>query len=234
MAPKRGSKLLGGLALIGMGLWLLADNLGFDLPGMGALWPIFPTLGGLALIYNYFTDREKDAGVLVPGVGGFLVGLFFLVITLGPLSWGDLDQWWPIFPLIFAVAFIATFVFSKQHDAGLLVPGIGGLLVGIFFLLITLGPLRWREMDVLWPAFPLIAGVTFFSVWLANRKDRGLLIPAGLGVAVGLVGFVFTLRILQVRLVERGWPVLLIVIGLALVLKSLIQGRPDQDQDQDQ
>jgi len=219
MTRKHGGIIL-GLILIGIGLWFLAYNLGLDLPGISALWPIFPTLGGLALLYAYLTGREQDAGVLVPGIGGFLVGIFFFAITLGPLSWGDLEEWWPIFPLIGGVAFLTMFVLSKPRDAGVLVPGIGGLLVGIFFLLITLGPLRWSEMGSLWPAFPLIGGLTFFGAWLASRQDVGLLVPAGLGVAVGIVGFVFTLGLLGARVLTEGWPVLLILIGLAVVVKS--------------
>ncbi len=225
MTRKRGGSIL-GLILIGIGLWFLAENLGLDLPGISALWPIFPTLGGLALVYTYLTKREKDAGVLVPGIGGFLVGIFFFAITLGPLSWGDLEVLWPIFPMIGGVAFIAMFVLSKPRDAGVLVPGIGGLLMGIFFLLITLGPLRWSEMGSLWPAFPLIGGLTFFGAWLASRKDTGLLVPAGLGVAVGILSFVFTLGIPGARLLAEGWPGLLILIGLAVVVNSFV-GKSD-------
>ncbi len=219
MTRKRGGCIL-GLILIGIGLWFLAENHGLELPGLSALWPIFPTLGGFALVYAYLTGREKDAGVLLPGISGFLVGIFFFAITLGPLTWRDLDAWWPIFPMIGGVAFIAMFVLSKPGDAGVLVPGIGGLLVGIFFLLITLGPLRWSAMGSLWPAFPLIGGLTFFGVWLARRKDVGLLVASGLGVAVGILGFVFTLGLLGARLLTQGWPVLLILIGLAVVVKS--------------
>jgi hypothetical protein len=222
MAHKLCGSLFFGLVLIGIGLWFLADNLIFDLPGIGAMWPILPILGGLALIYSFLRDRDRDAGVLVPGIGGFLVGIFFFAITLGPLAWRDLAEWWPIFPVIGGIAFIAVFVFSKQHDPDLLFPGAGSLLVGIFFLFITLGPLRWRDLDTLWPAFPLIGGLTFLAVWLFDRKNAGLLVPAALGMAVGLLGFVFTFRVLEARIIADGWPVLLILLGLALVAKGFV------------
>jgi hypothetical protein len=222
MSSKRSGSLFFGLVLIGFGLWFLADNLILNLPGIGSMWPILPTLGGLALIYSFLRDRDRDAGVLIPGIGGFLAGIFFFAITLGPLAWRDLAEWWPIFPVIGGIAFIAVFVFGKQHDPGLLFPGTGSLLVGIFFLLITMGPLRWRDMDTLWPAFPLIAGLSFIAVWLCDRKNTGLLVPAALGMAVGLLGFVFTFRVLEARIIADGWPVLLILLGLALVAKGFV------------
>ena len=131
--------MLGGIVLILVGLWFLLDRLGLDLPGIGQLWPVFPMLGGLALIAGYVLGRETDPGVLVPGVGG--------------------------------------------------------LLVGVFFLLITIGPLRWPDLEYLWPVFPLIGGVTFGVVWLASgRRNSGVLVPAGMGIAVGVVGLLFTHR----------------------------------------
>jgi hypothetical protein len=220
MTDKRGGSLFGGLFLIGLGLWFLADNLLLDLPSLGYMWPIFPTLGGLGLVYSYLRDRDRDAAVLVPGIGGFLVGIFFFAITLGPLTWSDLVQWWPIFLLIGGIAFIATFVLGRQHGAGLLFLGTGNLLLGIFFLLITLGPLRWRDMGTLWPAFPLIGGLTFLAVWLVDREGIALLVPAAIGLAVGFLGFIMTFRILETRVVADGWPMLLILAGLAVILKS--------------
>jgi hypothetical protein len=231
MSRKRSGSLFFGLVLIGIGLWFLADNLILDLPGLGSMWPILPTLGGLALIYSFLRDRGRNAGVLVPGIGGFLVGIFFFAITLGPLAWSDLAEWWPIFPVFGGIAFIAVFVFSKQHDPGLLFPGAGSLLVGIFFLLITMGPLRWRDLDTLWPAFPLIGGLTFLAVWIFDRKTVGLLVPAALGMAVGLLGFVFTFRVLETRIIADGWPVLLILLGLALVAKGFVGNSDTQSAD---
>ncbi len=222
MARKRGGNLLGGLTLLGLGLYFLLDNFGLRLPGLGDLWPIFPMLGGLALIWGYLMNREGDAGVLVPGCGGFLVGVFFFAITLGPLEWDDLSEWWPVFPMLGGVAFLTMFALAKERDPGVLVPGLGGLLVGVFFLLITVGPLRWDDMGKLWPAFPLIGGLTFFGLWLAQRKDHGLLAVSGCAVLVGVVGFLFTLGTLTGEWIVEGWPIALILIGIVIVLRSFM------------
>ncbi len=221
MARQRGGSILGGLILIGIGLWFVLDNMGFELPDLGELWPLAPILGGLALAFTYLTGRERDAGVLIPGCAGFLIGVFFLAITLGPLEWEDLGAWWPVFPVIGGVAFLAMFLASREREAGVLVPGCGGLMVGLFFFAITLGPFDWDDMGRLWPAFPLIGGLTFLAVWAVDRRDPGLLVPAGLGLAVGLVGFVFTLGGFAVRWLIHGWPIAVIVIGLVIIAQSL-------------
>ncbi len=222
MASKRGGNLLAGLVLLGLGLYFLLDNLGFRLPGLGQLWPIFPMLGGLAFIWSFLMNREGDAGVLIPGCGGFLVGLFFFAITLGPLEWDDLSQWWPVFPMLGGVAFLTMFTLAKEREPGVLVPGLGGVLVGVFFLLITVGPLRWEDMGKLWPAFPLIGGLTFFGAWLPQRKDHGMLVVSGCAVLAGVVGFIFTLGTFAAAWIVEGWPILLVLVGIVIVVRSLM------------
>ena len=222
MAERRGGNLVGGLILVGIGLYFLFNNLDFDVPSLGDLWPIFPTCGGLAFLWAHFSGREKDAGMLIPGCGGFLVGVFFLAVTLGPLRWSDLSEWWPVFPMIGGVSFLTMFIFSRPRDAGVLVPGLGGLLVGAFFFLITLGPFRWADMGQLWPAFPLIGGITFFGAWLADRKYPGMLAVAGLSLTVGVVGFFFTFAMFDAQWIVEGWPVVLILLGIVIVVRSFV------------
>lgn len=226
MARKRGGSLVGGVILVALGLYFLLDRFGIDMPGLGELWPIFPTLAGLGLVWGYLLNREGDAGALVPGCAGFLVGVFFFGITLGPLEWDDLSLWWPVFPMIGGVAFLTLFAFSRERDPGVLVPGLGGLLVGLFFLLFTVGPLSWGEMGRLWPAFPLIGGLTFFGVWLARRRDHGLLAVSGCAVLVGVVGFLFTFGTHAADWVAEWWPIVLLLTGLAIVVRSFV-GRPE-------
>ncbi len=62
--------------------------------------------------------------------------------------------------------------------------GIGLLLIGILLLLQSLGVLP-PSMDVLWPALFAIGGITFVSIYVANRQRWWGLIAGGalLGIA---------------------------------------------------
>ena len=167
-SSKRGLGMLGGIVLILVGLWFLLDRLGLDLPGIGELWPLFPLLGGLALIAGYVLGRETDSGVLVPGVGGLLGGLFFLMITMGPLRWADLNHLWPVFPLIGGVTFGAVWVASGRRDAGVLGPAVLGIVVGVTGLLFTHHVIRYPLFSTLWPL-----AVIGLGVWILFKNSRG-------------------------------------------------------------
>ncbi|MDP6581603.1 MAG: hypothetical protein QF681_13190 [Vicinamibacterales bacterium] len=156
--------------LVTLGVWFLIRNLGFDLPGLGELWPIFPCLAGAAFLISSITSKNPD--LAFPGTAGILVGLFFFIFTVGPLEW-------------------------------------------------------WRMEDY-WPAFPLIAGSAFAATWVAGRfRESGLLVPAAVGLVVGVVGFSFTLGWLEgwvMPVIENGWPLVLVAIGLLMVLRAIVSG----------
>jgi hypothetical protein len=162
------------------------------------------------------------------------LGAWFLLRKLGvPLP--PLANLWPIFPFLGGVGFLGAFVTGKSRDPGVVWPGTAGALLGLFFFCITLGPLEWEDMGTWWPVFPLIGGLAFAATWAAGKfRERGLLVPAAIAIGTGLVGFVFTLGWLRRWLdpvLEFSWPLLLIVIGLALVLRSLLRARKVSKED---
>jgi peptidoglycan/LPS O-acetylase OafA/YrhL len=162
---KRRGAVIPGLLLMVIGGWLLAQNLGVDLPGIGSLWPAIILVFGLSFLAQYFAGGRTEHGLVFTGVLGSLLGGFFLAITVGPLSWGDLGRYWPV--------------------------------------------------------FVLIAGLAFLAQWLARPADRGLLVPAGLALAVGSVALLLNVGAVQPEVaaqVTRLWPVLLILAGLLLLL----------------
>ena len=171
----RGS-ILGGTILMALGAWFLANNIGYRLPGWGTIWPIFPTIGGLAFIASFVRGREKDAGVLIPGVAGFLSGLFFFFFTAGPLRWSDMSAWWPIFPIIGGLAFLATWAGTRPWDHSLLVPVVLGIMVGLGGMLVTVAGLR---LHLLWKVWPV--GLILLGLWMLimgfgpgrRRREQG-------------------------------------------------------------
>lgn len=161
--------IIGGIILLALGVWFLLQALGLDLPGLGQLWPIFPTLGGLAFIATYILGEDEEAGLLVPGVAGLLIGIFFFFITLGPLGWEDLAVWWPIFPLLGGVAFTITWL-ADRGETGLLVPGLGGILVGLVGFLAATGGLEMALLARWWPLLIILVGIL---ILVQNLRGRG-------------------------------------------------------------
>src|SRR6266498_3847127 len=109
MRTRRGA-FLPGLLLILLGAWLLATTLGVRLPDLGQLWPVVPLFFGLGALVQYFVEGRRSEGLVFTGVAAALLGGFFLAITLGPLEWGDLGRFWPVFVLIGGVAFLAQWL----------------------------------------------------------------------------------------------------------------------------
>ena len=137
----RNGVLVPGLVLIVLGAWFLIRALGVNLPGMSAMWPIFPTIVGLSMFVGWFFSANKRGsyGMMIPAVINFLVGVFFFGFTFSIFQWSDMAALWPVFPLIVGVAFFVAWVFSGLRDWGLLIPcaitagvGIVGLGYTVF------------------------------------------------------------------------------------------------------
>jgi hypothetical protein len=163
--------LIPGLVLIALGAWFLVRALGFNLPGMAAMWPIFPTIVGLSMFVGWF------------------------------------------------------FAPKKQGSHGIMIPAVINLMVGLFFFGFTFNILRWGDMAVLWPVFPLIVGVAFFVAWVfSGLRDWGLLIPCAITGGVGIVGLGYTVfrEVEAVSSLIRYWPVLLIGLGILVLIGGVV------------
>ncbi len=214
-------QIVAGVILLVIGLWAALDVLDLDLPDLEETWPAIPTFGGLVLIAGYLLGRRRqDRWMLIPGTGCLLAGCFFFLLTLGPFYWDDMGRLWPFFVAAAGLVFVVRFLASWTRGWGWLIPGVGLLLLGLFFFLFTLGPLAWYDMGVWWPVFPLIAGLTFLAAWGAARCPVELLIPAGIFLAAGLLGLALTFG--KAAWIANGWPVVLILLGLWMIGRSLV------------
>ena len=174
----RSGVLIPGLVLIALGAWFLIRALGIDLPGMAAMWPIFPTVVGLSMFVGWFfsADKRGSYGIMIPAVINFLVGVFFFGFTFSILKWSDMVVLWPVFPLIVGVAFFVAWVFSGLRDWGLLIPcaitaGVG--IVGLGFTVFGQAE-AFSSLIQYWPVLLIALGVLVLIGGVAGRgrKER--------------------------------------------------------------
>jgi hypothetical protein len=155
--------LLGGGSLLLLGAWFALREMGAPLPGIDRMWPAFPALVGAAFLLG-FVLQPRNYGLVLPGVLILLVALFFFAFTLGPLDWSQMEQLWPIFPLIVGLAFVAMWLASLLRYWGLLVPGFLGISIGVIGLSLTVTPLGGVVGMVGWPVVFLAAGASLVLV----------------------------------------------------------------------
>ena len=147
----------------------------------------------------------QNKSVFTIGVLLIVFGVIFLLTNFGTL---DLSFMWPVIPLFVGIGFILGFIGSRK-DYGLLMPG--AILVIISLLFFYCNATTWDSMVDLWPIFILAPSVGFFLMYFFGPKEKGLLIPAFILLAVGLV-FLMVNTYLGVF-----WPILLIIAGLVLM-----------------
>lgn len=157
-------------------------------------------------------EKEKhNNGPLLPGVILIVLGIAFLLAQFNVIR---SDQVWPLFILAPGVGFWAMYFYSKdrQSQAGLLIPGTITSLIGLLFFYLNFSD--WSQMEFLWPVFPLIVGVAFYVFYFAsgkNSKDRGILVPATILTAVGI------LFLMIARFSYKLWPIILIAVGILML-----------------
>jgi hypothetical protein len=169
-------------------------------------------------------SRER-IGVVWAGLG--LIGLGIALLAAQLIGW---DKLWPIFPIFAGVAFFAGYISSGFKDAGMAFVGTAALLVGFFFFGFTFGLWQWEAMVQLWPVFPLIGGIAFLVLFLAESRarDLGVLGVGCAAVIVGVVGLAFTYGVVGGEILKY-WPLLLVLVGLVSLVGALVRGfRRDQ------
>ena len=172
--------------------------------------------------------RRSRSGTIAWGLILIALGGWFLLSNLG-FNLPSMAQMWPLFVLVPGILFLAGYIFGEDHDPGLAFVGSAATLLGVFFFMTTLGigGLETSDMGRLWPVYPLIGGVAFLVQWVAGGfRDWGLLIPAAVALLVGLVGLsavVVGEQATFLTLLAKGWPVILIIIGLSLLVGYLVE-----------
>ncbi len=162
------------------------------------------------------TKEQRSA--LWLGLG--FVGLGAALLLALVIGW---DRIWPVFPLLGGLAFLVGYAASDFRESGFAFVGVLASLIGLFFFGFTLSFWEWADMSRLWPVFPLIAGIAFAALFLAERaRDVGTLGVGCAAFVVGVVGLGVTYGYVGAD-VWRLWPLLLVLAGLIGLVGALLQ-----------
>jgi len=143
----------------------------------------------------------------LPGILLIVLGVFFLFANIADVHLGS---FWPVFVFGLGVAFIVMFLRDRKNY-GVLMPGTILTVIGLLFLACTI--YGWDQMERLWPFFVMAPGLGFVMMYLFGKRERGLLIPAGILTGLGLI------FLLNVNESEYLWPGVLILVGVLFLIK---------------
>ena len=170
-------------------------------PGRLAIAPLafgLIGLGSLLLTENFIEELEITAGAAITILLGSFVlttvfrffesgrrqrGLFFVGVVL--LIWGGvvalnvlrddkfpLDEFWPLTIAGVGAAFFITFLFERNHQAGLVFPGIILMFASGIAFLVTLdviGPDLTDGVKDFWPLMVAVVGLLLFPAAFQKR-----------------------------------------------------------------
>ncbi len=121
---------------------------------------------------------------------------------------------------------IGSYLFTRgvrSRATGLSYLGFFLFFVGIYYAL--------AEFRIVWPnrglnlsVFTIIAGLSFYLNYLFNRKNLTQLLAGNVLIIVGIFFFLHYLGKIPtavfVAIVDRYWPLLLIIVGVGLVIQA--------------
>lgn len=139
-----------------------------------------------------------------------VLGLMFLAVNFLEYRWED---FWPLFIIAGGLAFFAAFLVDRRNY-GFLMPATILTVYGILFLSCSLTD--WEYMEEWWPTFVLGPGLGLLAMYFGGKRETGLLVPAS--ILLGLASIFFVV-FGPLQAYERYWPVLLILAGVALLLR---------------
>jgi hypothetical protein len=170
------------------------------------------------------TMKRQQTGALIGALGLVGIGGWLLALALGVPLMG-FDRLWPLIPALAGLVFVVQYAVTASRPVGLLFVGMIALLAGTFLCTFTtgLGGLTWRSM---------VIGVAFMALYLAgDMREGALLPPAYIFGGIGILALPFTLGVMRgevARQVLQFWPLLVLLIGLAVFFGRHSPGDDDE------
>ena len=167
-----------GLALVLVGLFFLAVNLGIIRDLTATAWAIGFAVLGLIFLAGYFITGIDNWWVLFPGLGSLAIaGAIWLVEAgvAGSLAGGMLL-------LVISLPFWVAFLIDRRTNWWAVIPGWSVAAVGLIVLLVDVLP-----GEVIGSLIMFAIALPFVVVYLYNRENWWALIPAYVLTTIGLI-----------------------------------------------
>ncbi|HUI69818.1 MAG TPA: hypothetical protein VL354_04810 [Spirochaetia bacterium] len=164
---------------------------------------------------------------LVLGVAGVVVGGLLLLWNFGYLP--QPGQLWPV-PVLIAGLFFLYLAWPRKHSDTWIIPGMVLTLAGLVFLLANT-VLSGGSLKRIWPVFMLITGISLVPYGLRKKASAraAIMVPAIFISCLALFFLLFSLHREEgglVAFVRQWWPMILVVLGVALIISFFSTRRP--------
>jgi hypothetical protein len=148
----------------------------------------------------------------VPGIVFIVIGLVLLIgnIMLGRL---DTDVLWTYIVIVLGIIFWIAYLVDRSRIS-MLMPGTVLITIGI--VLNYCVRTNWTNISVLIAFIILAPAFGFYLMFLLGKREKGLLIPAGILTILGV------LQLFQGLHVSIGYllPIFLILIGVLMLVRK--------------
>jgi uncharacterized membrane protein HdeD (DUF308 family) len=168
-----------------------------------------------------FSGEIKVKQRILPGIILIAIGGVILVYNLDIIDLGWRTLVGTVMLLIGISIFIGAF---KSSDRSPVFPGTYLSLTGLFFITMDLNLIN-DDLGDMWPMFIIILGIAFLVTFAFKPRELSPLINAIIFTSLGIIFLLSQAGILEWHDVwhyfGQYWPVILILIGLSLLLKSI-------------
>lgn len=200
-----------GVALILIGISLYLRN--FHIATSSSLTLFI----GLFLFFVYSVKREQPYMIF-----GSIFTVIGLMSLLDDLRFFRINITFEMLLIVLGLIFI--FLFYSKEITGFVFPGFILPALGVYLILIRTFGERYTSSSIF-----LLLGFAFYIIYFIAYigKSNWPLIPATILLALGILGYVFRLGILDLNILylrsEYIWPILLILAGVIILFNRLVK-----------
>ncbi|MFC1584743.1 hypothetical protein ACFL5V_04275 [Fibrobacterota bacterium] len=113
------------------------------------------------------------------------MGVLLAVDALANLSL--VYKLWPLLVSLLGAGFIGIHL-NRPRQEGIYI-GLGVFFLGLSLLLLYCSLFSWADLDILWPVFIILLGVSFCFAYAFGKRDPFLLLAGLLLISIAIVFF---------------------------------------------